>query len=421
MNNKNNMKSNQDNTFCIKPFTAIALKDFNNNKLKVAWPCCMMGNKTSVSTDNDKLKIPDYATLTPEEIFNHPRMDELRKNMLTGVKDSACQVCWEQEDKGMNSFRLLIRDELSDEKFDNPELVEFDYTASSACNLRCRMCGPAQSNSLYIDSVFFKKNNLERQVIEATNRGWHTPNGTAMISKDSVQWEWMLNNTDKIKVLKMAGGEPFYDNNVLKLLDIFIEKGHASQTELSFMTNGTLIDEALIEKLNKFKLNFHNFSIDGWSKSYDYIRYPATFELIDQRLHLYFSKVTNIKAVIPTIVISALNIFTIKEYTEWLMDFADKYGKLVIVHYAEMYPFDRGTSLTSLPIYLLEDALNRIKDFRVHDMQINNVRSMIQDAIRNNKENKQKMLAEITPFDMSRNQNFKDFLDPALVEWLTSE
>ena len=85
-----------------------------------------------------------------------------------------------------------------------------------------------------------------------------------------------------------------------------------------------------------------------------------------------------------------------------------------------MYPFDRGTSLTSLPIYLLEDALNRIKDFRVHDTQINNVRSMIQDAIRNNKENKQKMLAEITPFDLSRNQNFKDFLDPALVEWLTS-
>ena len=86
-----------------------------------------------------------------------------------------------------------------------------------------------------------------------------------------------------------------------------------------------------------------------------------------------------------------------------------------------MYPFDRGTSLTSLPVYLLEDALDRIKDCYVHDAQMNNVRSMIHDAIKNNKENKQKMLAEITPFDLSRNQSFKDFLDPALVKWLTAE
>lgn len=414
------MNANKDNTFCFRPFTSIALKNFNNNKLQVAWPCCMMGNKTSASADNDKLKIPNYAELTPEEIFNHPRMAELRKNMLTGVKDSACQVCWEQEDKGMTSFRLQIQDSLTEEKCNNPELIEFDYTASNACNLRCRMCGPAQSNSLYIDSVFFKKNNLELGVIEATNKGWFAPHGLQMVSKDSVQWHWMINNTDKIKILKMAGGEPFYDNNVLKLLDVFIEKGHARQTELSFMTNGTLIDEALIEKLNQFKVNFHNFSIDGWGKSYDYIRYPATFELIDERLHLYFSKVKNIKAVIPTIVVSALNIFTIKEYTEWLMNFGKQYNKYVSIHYAEMYPFNRGTSLTSLPIYLLEDALNRIKDFSTNDIQINNVRSMIQDAIRNNKENKQKMLNEITPFDLSRDQSFKDFLDPALVEWLTS-
>jgi hypothetical protein len=136
---------------------------------------------------------------------------------------------------------------------------------------------------------------------------------------------------------------------------------------------------------------------------------------------LYCSKVKNIKGLIPTIVISALNIFTIKEYTEWLMNISNTYSKYVSIHYAEMYPFDRGTSLTSLPVYLLEDALNRLNGFLVNDMQMNNVRAMIQDAIKNNKENKQKMLAEITPFDLSRNQSFKDFLDPALVEWLTSE
>jgi len=418
------MKSTKDNTFCIKPFTAIALKNFINNELQVAWPCCMMGNRTSVSQNADKLKIPNYAELTPEEIFKHPRMDELRKNMLAGVRDSACQVCWEQEDKGMTSFRLQLPENLTEEKCNNPELEEFDYTASNACNLRCRMCGPGQSNSLYIDSAFFKENDLENSLARATNGGWYTPSGTArlhMVSKDSLQWQWMLENTDKIKTLKMAGGEPFYDNNVLKLINVFIEKGHASQTELSFMTNGTLISEELVDKLNQFRLNLHNFSIDGWGKSYNYIRYPSTFELIDEKLHLYCSKVKNIKGLIPTIVVSALNIFTIKEYTEWLMNIGKTYNTYVAIHYAEMYPFDRGTSLTSLPVYLLEDALNRLDGFLVNDMHMNNVRTMITDAIKNNKENKQKMLAEITPFDLSRNQSFKDFLDPALVEWLTAE
>lgn len=413
------MKSTPNNTFCAHPFTSIALKNFKNNQLDVAWPCCMMGNKTAASNDDDKLKIPDYKNLTPEEIFYHPRMDELRKNMLNGIRDSACQVCWEQEDKGMTSFRQIVTNYISDEDCANPKLTEFDYTASSACNLRCRMCSPARSNSLQIDSVFFKKNNLEYKLNTATNGGWISPIEAAT-SKNSLQWEWMLDNTDKIKSLKMAGGEPFYDNNVLKLMDVFIEKGHASQTELAFMTNGTLIDESLIEKLNQFKSNFHNFSIDGWGKSYDYIRYPATFELIDDKLNLYLSKVNNIKSFMPTLVVSALNIFTIKEYTDWLRNLAKKHGKYIVTHFAEMYPFDRGTSLTSLPVYLLEDALDRIKDFPASDKQINNVRAMIQDAIKNNKENKQKMLDEITPFDMSRNQSFKDFLDPALVEWLTS-
>jgi hypothetical protein len=32
--------------------------------------------------------------------------------------------------------------------------------------------------------------------------------------------------------------------------------------------------------------------------------------------------------------------------------------------------------------------------------------------------NKNKMLKEIISFDKSRNQNFKDFLDPMLVDWL---
>ena len=39
-------------------------------------------------------------------------------------------------------------------------------------------------------------------------------------------------------------------------------------------------------------------------------------------------------------------------------------------------------------------------------------------ALNENFFNKNKMLKEIVSFDKSRNQNFKDFLDPMLVDWL---
>ena len=155
------MKAEITNTFCKHPFEALAAKNFTDNKLRAAWPCCMMGNRTAGGKHvENKLAILDVDKLTPEEIFNHPRMDQLRKNAQNNVRDHACIVCWEQEDKGMTSFRLSATEDFTEEARDNPKLTTLDVTVSSLCNLRCRMCSPQQSNSLFIDHKYFKENNI---------------------------------------------------------------------------------------------------------------------------------------------------------------------------------------------------------------------------------------------------------------------
>lgn len=200
------MRAQKNNTFCAHPFRSMALKNFRNNKLDVAWPCCMMGNKTEREENTDKLNIPNgYADLTPEEIFLHPRMDELRKNNVSGIRDSACKVCWDQEDKGMTSFRLHVTEEIDTSVA--PVLSELDYTASSVCNLRCRMCSPQASNSLLIDHNYFKKNNMVHDLLAASNGAWigddiEQYNSLLLVSSESVQWKWMLENTHKIKKFK---------------------------------------------------------------------------------------------------------------------------------------------------------------------------------------------------------------------------
>ena len=46
---------------------------------------------------------------------------------------------------------------------------------------------------------------------------------------------------------------------------------------------------------------------------------------------------------------------------------------------------------------------------------------IIDEAIKHNKCNRKKMLEEITLFDKSRKQNYENYLDVKLVDWLKNE
>jgi sulfatase maturation enzyme AslB (radical SAM superfamily) len=279
------MKPEKNNTYCNYPFRELAMKEWKSSTLQAAWPCCMMGNIRNADGTVNNIGIDNVSELTPIEIFNHPRLEKLRENLSTGVKDKACSVCWDQESRGLNSFRMFSNDDYG---YDTNGLAVIDITASTACNLRCRMCTPTSSNALIIDWNFFEKrdSNLNFQISQET-KFWAHVKPEPVRATDSIQWDWLMENTHQIKVIKASGGEPFYDNKVIKLLDRYIETGDAKNTILSFHTNGVLIDDDIINKLNQFKKNIHNFSIDGYKKTYDYIRYPATFDQLDATLKNY--------------------------------------------------------------------------------------------------------------------------------------
>ena len=407
-------KPDPTNTFCSWPFKAIALKLFSGDKLRIAWPCCMMGNKTKSSTDNDRLKIKDVHTLTPDEIFHHPRMDELRQNLLNGVKDSACATCWELEDIGVRSFRYFSEN-ISDDEIENPRLEDIDFTTSTECNLRCRMCSPGASNSLMIDHKFFKENNLLSGYLDASAGWWMDSGAFDFRPTSSAQWDWLMNNTDKITTLRLSGGEPFYDTKTIKLLNRYVETGAAKNTRILGITNGTVMTDEVIAMLNNFKHSMNSFSIDGYGKIYDYIRFPSTFVELDESVRRYVTNIRNMVNFNANIVLSALNVSCIVDYINWVRSLPCE-TEIVI---SQILTTDRGTSLYRLPTHLLEKYLSDLNVFSETDQTANSVRSFIKDAIANNKEDKEKMLGEIVPFDLSRKQSYKDYLDPLLVDWLS--
>lgn len=406
-------------TYCKYPFKQLAVKNIAEGNVKRFWPCCNMGNDEGfydvISTDLDNLKELDC-----DEMFYSPRMEQLRENLKNGIRDKACTVCWKQEDAGLVSHRQFeIKNIIEgDEPCDyNVELESLDITISNECNLRCRMCNPGNSNLLMADYKYFEKNDLLK-IMPEVYINWS--NSIAVSADKTKVLDWIHKNTHRIKLLKMSGGEPFYSKKTLELLDVFIKTGNAKNTELAFHTNGTQFNDEVIKKIKQFKNNKHTISIDGVDRCYDYIRYPGTFIELEKSLENYFQNViTNRKDFEINFVVSSLNVLNIPDFLNWaIVNEVD-----LSITFSTIRPYERGTSLTRLPIYILKNVFYNLLDlynsFGKHlKPTIDQLITMIKFAIVNNNESKDLMLKEIILFDRSRNQNYKNYLDSMLVEWL---
>lgn len=408
-----NPQPSENNTFCYYPFFALALKVFDDNKLTKVAPCCKM-----LDMNHSVLSKFEIGNLSPDEIFNHEKFNTLRKDALTNIKNPNCEVCWRQEDRGYKSFRLISSWTFNDEF--KKDLRELDLSFSNKCNLACRMCNLGSTHQLYKDKIYFEENKLMGRINEATSSA---PFPSINVkTEDNTQLEWVLNNYENIKILKMSGGEPLYDKRSIELLKRMVDSQVSKKCRIMLHTNATLLDEEKIDLLNNFMRQSNVFSVDGVGKTYDYIRHNSSFELIDENIFRWLRKSKNIKMLSFNLVLSALNVLELSDYFEWISNsFSYKYH--IRIDISEIRPYTRGTSLYNLPIELLEESKQKIKNFFENNKnelliyEKHNVYNMIDLAIKNNTfdKNKQYLKDEITLFDQSRNQSYKDFLNPSLV------
>ena len=84
--------------------------------------------------------------------------------------------------------------------------------------------------------------------------------------------------------LQFAGGEPFVSKDVEDILLAAIETGDNKHIDLEITTNGTKFVEEKLDIFLQFKKIKFIISIDSVGSTYDYIRYPFSFSLIEKRL-----------------------------------------------------------------------------------------------------------------------------------------
>ena len=222
----------------------------------------------------------NIADLSIVDWYNSDAARNFRLKILSDTLIHGCTACYKEEASGYESrrikenFKSVIFTELAFDKsyYQSPWIKHFNrddgYTDTlpidwhvdfgNECNLACKMCNPSASSAIATVLRQHGKFNLTPKV------SW-TNNPKA--------WSNFLEAVDTIPIkrIHVMGGEPVLIRKYHEFIDYLIEKKRF-EISLSFVTNGTLLNQQLIDKLKLFKNVDIEVSIEAIDNVNDYIR-----------------------------------------------------------------------------------------------------------------------------------------------------
>jgi sulfatase maturation enzyme AslB (radical SAM superfamily) len=258
-------------TFCALPFVHIS-----NTSSGEFVPCCFV---TQPITDKNArvLNIADGDTF--EAAFQSPFMNQLRYNLKNNIQDPLCSACWKMEADGIQSKRQYDGGRFLKKAIDRAQMdacptqpLSWDIKLGSLCNLKCRMCDNESSSALLQEEV-------QRGLI-STQKAHNFLSRTTDFTRFSQFQNELLRMSEFVEEIYFLGGEPTLNRNHLKILDTIISSGRAQNVTIRWSTNLTHFGDDFISRAKLFKSSILDFSIDGCSSLYEYIRYPAQWDKV---------------------------------------------------------------------------------------------------------------------------------------------
>jgi uncharacterized Fe-S cluster-containing radical SAM superfamily protein len=261
---------------------------------------------------NDDGTESNIAINTLAEVWNNKHMQEVRQNMIDGIKpaNDMCENCYGDERQGTDSSRVNELDQYND-YVDTPIVEElpdyYDLRFGNWCNLQCIMCDPHYSSRLMTEQekIFdllqqeeFSNSILEHSYKES-NLKWNRSDAQKYTwPADESIFDSIVDRMSKSKCRKVYvnGGEPtLHNKSLVKMLKVLVETGQAKNVELWLNTNATIVDIEFYKLLNNFKNIRLMLSIDGIEESFEYIRYPAKWAIVDSNIKKIVDIISNFK------------------------------------------------------------------------------------------------------------------------------
>ena len=256
-------------TFCVAPWLSIHV-----DQHKKVSPCCLS-------------KKFDFEFEETKIYWKSEELNNLRKDLSTGIRNPKCERCWVVEDKGGQSLRQIynqsiapittisLKDQIQDPKLENVQ--SFDLVLGNLCNLKCMMCTPELSSQLYAEmdlnqslKPYHNTDNLRSQ------KFYNWPKERNFV-------DWCEQNLENSVHLKLTGGEPFIVPWVPDVLE-GIPDEQKKRCVLNITTNLTIMNKNLLDLFDKFKEVWLSVSCEGIHETFEYIRFGHRWNTFDNNL-----------------------------------------------------------------------------------------------------------------------------------------
>lgn len=220
--------------------------------------CCSSGTKLN---------------LTPTEFADSDYIKVVRETIANGDIPSDCRSCVRLENQGYNSTRTLALNDWDYDIDTVPTKIEYlDLRHSNLCNFSCRTCEPAFSSE--ISRELSEHEELKTYYGIASNI--HMEN--TLIRSD------LINFLPTVKRINFTGGEPLLIKENINIFEELLASGNID-CEILITTNGSIINNKILELIKKFNNVHWTISIDGVGTTAEYIRNGTKWEKLQDNIN----------------------------------------------------------------------------------------------------------------------------------------
>ncbi len=263
-------------------------------------PCC----KFQMSDYNESFNV---QTQTLQYYSDSAFLVQIKQEFTQGQWPKGCVRCRIEEQNSIASKRQLDYDRWQEQyqqyNFDTNQWITASIAFGNTCNLKCITCGPYSSSKwqkeyekIYLDNIrpvkFYRSDFVEKFIEQAP----------------------------EIIHLDVPGGEPFLSGvqEQKHLLWHYIKTKQAKNISLHYTTNATLFpDQEWWDIWQHFKNVDIQLSIDGVGNKYEYIRYPAKWDVVVENTNQYLKKHMHNIQLSVSHTVSAYNIYYLDEFFTW--------------------------------------------------------------------------------------------------------
>jgi|LauGreDrversion4_2_1035121.scaffolds.fasta_scaffold133128_2 MoaA/NifB/PqqE/SkfB family radical SAM enzyme len=288
------------------------------NGLRIAtsgayFACCHTFNHPFKDKDGN---IMLASTHTVDDAMNSATRQEMLEYFKEDKRHPACKVCWDAEDAGFVSKRERDNDTFNMfPQRNNDDLFFLELNLGNTCNLACRICHVSASSRWRNFHHVTEPNVTEEKLDE------YVAKFSKSFTDDSIVWDELGKILPKVRTVDIYGGEPMLMKKQWEILEMCVEKGYSKNQQMSFNTNGTIINDKYVNILSSFEQCRIGFSLDGVGKRFNYLRYYADWDAVKNNVTSWKEKTKHLKdnqiffEVCATIsILNVLYVFEIIDY-----------------------------------------------------------------------------------------------------------